>query len=151
MRRRDEVPPRLARSTSAPRSATCEPYTRGPSPRDQALALVPFYVGAQVSEIVAHGVGQARNRVFTHGKRWQADTGAMRWATRLVEREVELATLEDERRRVVCGELRCVLLTADSGVRKTRLATEFLARNRGRCVALSARGSRGYRRAHAGA
>ena len=34
-----------------------------PSPRDQALALVPFYVGARISEIVAHGVGQARNRV----------------------------------------------------------------------------------------
>ena len=46
-------PPRLARSTSAPRSATCEPFRRGPSPRDQALALVPFYAGARISEIVA--------------------------------------------------------------------------------------------------
>ena len=66
----------------------------------------------------------------------------MRWASRLVAREVELAILEDERRRVMAGELRCVLLTADAGVGKTRLASEFLARNRGRCVTLSARGSR---------
>jgi DNA-binding CsgD family transcriptional regulator len=66
----------------------------------------------------------------------------MRGAARLIGRDTELAALDDERGRSAAGELRCVLLTADAGVGKTRLATEFLARNRARCITLSARGSR---------
>jgi predicted ATPase len=43
------------------------------------------------------------------------------------------------RRRAVRGEFRSVLLLADPGIGKTRLAREFLARRRGRAITLSAR------------
>ncbi|MDQ3946394.1 MAG: AAA family ATPase, partial [Actinomycetota bacterium] len=61
------------------------------------------------------------------------------WKTRLVGRDAELATLEDERRRAASGELRCALVLADAGLGKTRLASELLARHRRTTIGLSAR------------
>jgi DNA-binding CsgD family transcriptional regulator len=63
----------------------------------------------------------------------------MAWAATLVGRRAELAQLEREYRRAAAGEFRSVLLLADPGVGKTRLASEFLARRRGRAITLSAR------------
>jgi DNA-binding NarL/FixJ family response regulator len=60
--------------------------------------------------------------------------------TTLVGRGTEIATLDREYRRAAAGELRAVLLVADAGVGKTRLAREFLARKRHDAIALSARG-----------
>ena len=57
----------------------------------------------------------------------------------LVGRTAELAELERERRLAEAGEFRVVLLLADSGIGKTRLAREFLARRRRRTIGLSAR------------
>ncbi len=59
--------------------------------------------------------------------------------TRLVGRAAELAEFERERQLAAAGEFRVVLLLADPGVGKTRLAREFLARNRRRTIGLSAR------------
>lgn len=61
------------------------------------------------------------------------------WKTRLVGRDAELAVLEAERRRAAAGELRCVLVLADAGLGKTRLAGELLARHRRSTIGLSAR------------
>ena len=58
---------------------------------------------------------------------------------RLVGRGGELAQLEAELRRAVAGELRCVLLLADPGVGKTRLAAELLSRHQRIVIGLSAR------------
>jgi DNA-binding CsgD family transcriptional regulator/tetratricopeptide (TPR) repeat protein len=63
----------------------------------------------------------------------------MRFTTRLVGRAPELAELEHEQRRAAAGEFRSVLVLADPGVGKTRLVREFVARKRGRALALSAR------------
>lgn len=63
----------------------------------------------------------------------------MSWSTRLVGRASELAELERERRRAAGGEFRCVLLVADPGVGKTRLAAELLARHCRGSIGLSAR------------
>jgi class 3 adenylate cyclase/tetratricopeptide (TPR) repeat protein len=59
---------------------------------------------------------------------------------RLVGREGELELLEDELRAAASGEFRCVLLTAEAGVGKTRLAAELAARKGEDVVTLSARG-----------
>src|SRR2546429_9445900 len=58
---------------------------------------------------------------------------------RLVGRGGELAQLEAELRRAIAGELRCVLLLADPGVGKTRLAAELLNRHQRTVIGLSAR------------
>jgi DNA-binding CsgD family transcriptional regulator len=58
---------------------------------------------------------------------------------RLVGRGGELAQLDAELRRATAGELRCVLLLADPGVGKTRLAAELLARHQRTVIGLSAR------------
>jgi len=50
-----------------------------------------------------------------------------------------LAELESERRLAEAGEFRVLLLLADPGIGKTRLAREFLARDRRRTIGLSAR------------
>ena len=63
----------------------------------------------------------------------------MPWATKLVGRRAEIAELEREYRRAGAAEFRTVLLLADAGIGKTRLAREFLARKRGRAITLSAR------------
>jgi DNA-binding CsgD family transcriptional regulator len=63
----------------------------------------------------------------------------MSWATRLVGRDAEIAELAREYRRAAAGEFGAVLLLADPGIGKTRLAREFLAQRRGRAIALSAR------------
>jgi DNA-binding CsgD family transcriptional regulator len=55
-----------------------------------------------------------------------------------VGRSHELAELESER-RAASGQLRVVLLLGDAGIGKSRLAAEFLARNRERALTLSAR------------
>jgi hypothetical protein len=47
--------------------------------------------------------------------------------------------LERAHRRAAAGEFRSVLLLADTGVGKTRLAGEFLERQRRRAITLSAR------------
>jgi tetratricopeptide (TPR) repeat protein len=47
----------------------------------------------------------------------------------IVGRERELAVLDDELAGAAEGELRCVLLTAEAGVGKTRLFREFLSRH----------------------
>jgi DNA-binding CsgD family transcriptional regulator len=63
----------------------------------------------------------------------------MPWATRLVGRRAEVAELDREYRRAVAGEFRSVLLLADPGIGKTRLASEFLLRKHGRAITLPAR------------
>src|SRR5262249_58199423 len=63
----------------------------------------------------------------------------MAWATKLVGRGPELAELRRELQHAAAGEFRVVLLLADPGIGKTRLAREFLARSQARVVGLSAR------------
>jgi DNA-binding NarL/FixJ family response regulator len=63
----------------------------------------------------------------------------MPWATRLVGRRREIAELEREHRRAAAGEFRSLVLLADPGIGKTRLASEFLARKHGRAIILTAR------------
>jgi DNA-binding NarL/FixJ family response regulator len=63
----------------------------------------------------------------------------VRWATPLFGRSAELAELEHERRRSAAGEFRSVLLLADPGIGKTRLARELVGRHRARATSLSAR------------
>jgi DNA-binding CsgD family transcriptional regulator len=63
----------------------------------------------------------------------------MSWTTTLVGRHAELAELEREYKRAAAGEFRSLLLLADAGIGKTRLAREFLTRKRGRTVTLAAR------------
>jgi DNA-binding CsgD family transcriptional regulator/tetratricopeptide (TPR) repeat protein len=63
----------------------------------------------------------------------------MAWATKLVGRGAELAELRRELQHARAGEFRIVLLLADPGIGKTRLAREFLARSHARVVGLSAR------------
>jgi predicted ATPase len=63
----------------------------------------------------------------------------MAWATKLVGRGAELAELRRELQHAAAGEFRIVLLLADPGIGKTRLAREFLARSHARVVGLSAR------------
>ncbi|HEV8625816.1 MAG TPA: AAA family ATPase [Acidimicrobiia bacterium] len=58
---------------------------------------------------------------------------------RLVGRESELEMLEDELQSAAAGEFRCVLLTAEAGVGKTRLAAELAARHGEGVITLSAR------------
>ena len=48
--------------------------------------------------------------------------------TRLLGRASQMALLDGEKQRSLAGEFRCVLLSGDPGVGKTRLANEFLAR-----------------------
>jgi DNA-binding CsgD family transcriptional regulator/tetratricopeptide (TPR) repeat protein len=60
------------------------------------------------------------------------------WSVRLVGRSHELAELESER-RAASRQVRVVLLLGEAGIGKSRLAAEFLARNRERALALSAR------------
>ena len=50
-----------------------------------------------------------------------------------------MAELEREYRRALSGEFQCVLLLADAGIGKTRLARDFIARRRGTVTALPAR------------
>lgn len=61
------------------------------------------------------------------------------WKIKLVGRDAELGVLEAERRRATGGEFRCVLLLADPGLGKTRLASELLARHRRSTIGLAAR------------
>lgn len=63
----------------------------------------------------------------------------MSWPTTLVGRRSELVKLEREYKRAAGGEFRSLLLLADAGIGKTRLAHEFLARKRGRAITLAAR------------
>jgi class 3 adenylate cyclase/DNA-binding transcriptional ArsR family regulator len=48
--------------------------------------------------------------------------------TRLLGRASEMTVLDGEKQRSVAGEFRCVLVSGDPGVGKTRLVSEFLAR-----------------------
>lgn len=57
---------------------------------------------------------------------------------RLVGRDAELARLEGELERAAAGEFRCLLIAADPGVGKTRIAAELVARHP-EVVALQAR------------
>ncbi|MGH9036330.1 MAG: AAA family ATPase, partial [Acidimicrobiia bacterium] len=57
----------------------------------------------------------------------------------LVGRDKELGQLEAELARAKAGEARCVLLSGEGGVGKTRLARELLARHPRGLVSLSAR------------
>jgi DNA-binding CsgD family transcriptional regulator len=63
----------------------------------------------------------------------------MAWATKLVGRGAELADLRRELQHAAAGEFRIVLLLADAGIGKTRLAREFLARRHAGVAGLSAR------------
>jgi class 3 adenylate cyclase/tetratricopeptide (TPR) repeat protein len=58
----------------------------------------------------------------------------------LVGRDRELAILEAELERSARGESRCVLITGEAGIGKTRLAGELLARHHDDVIALSGRG-----------
>ena len=57
-----------------------------------------------------------------------------------VGRKAEMAVLESDLARAVAGESRCVLLTGEPGVGKTRLAAELTARHAGDVLSLSGRG-----------
>jgi len=59
--------------------------------------------------------------------------------TRLVGRDADLATLSAEVERSAAGEFRCVLLSGDPGLGKTRLAEEVLARSADRATTLVSR------------
>jgi DNA-binding CsgD family transcriptional regulator len=59
---------------------------------------------------------------------------------KLVGRERELALLEAELAKAAAGELRCVLISGDPGLGKTRLAAEFLSRHASDVTGLFARG-----------
>jgi len=58
---------------------------------------------------------------------------------RFVGREPELEFLEAELGRAAAGETRCVLITGEPGIGKTRLAEELLARHPDDVIALSGR------------
>jgi class 3 adenylate cyclase/DNA-binding CsgD family transcriptional regulator/tetratricopeptide (TPR) repeat protein len=58
---------------------------------------------------------------------------------RLVGRQRELASLEDDLARAVQGQLGVVLLVGEPGVGKTRLSHELLSRHQGEVIGLSAR------------
>jgi predicted ATPase len=58
----------------------------------------------------------------------------------LVGRADELAILESELCRAAEGELRCILITSDPGVGKSRLLAELLARNAEDVLCIKARG-----------
>jgi class 3 adenylate cyclase/tetratricopeptide (TPR) repeat protein len=57
-----------------------------------------------------------------------------------VGRDRELTILEVELERSALGECRCVLITGEAGIGKTRLAAELLARHHDDVIALSGRG-----------
>lgn len=57
----------------------------------------------------------------------------------LVGRDDELARLDAELNRCRGGELRCVLMSGEPGVGKSRLAEEFLRRHAGACHGVTAR------------
>jgi class 3 adenylate cyclase len=57
----------------------------------------------------------------------------------LVGRDVEMAALESELAAAAAGELRCVLVTGDPGLGKSRLCAEVIARH-DEIIALKARG-----------
>jgi AAA ATPase-like protein len=76
-----------------------------------------------------HGVG---------GRGWARPARSR--APALVGSGHELALLEAELAGTAAGELRCVLLSGDPGVGKTRLATEFLSRHSADATGLFARG-----------
>jgi class 3 adenylate cyclase len=57
----------------------------------------------------------------------------------VVGREREIAALEAELVRAKAGEFRCVLVTGEPGVGKTRMAVELLARHHGRVLGLQGR------------
>jgi predicted ATPase len=57
----------------------------------------------------------------------------------MLGRDSQLAVLDGERQRAAAGEFRCVLLSGDPGVGKTRLASEFLARQERSSPILQAR------------
>ena len=58
----------------------------------------------------------------------------------LVGRAAETSELDEQFRRSLRGEFRCVLVDGEPGVGKTRLASAFLTRHRVRAVTLRARG-----------
>ncbi len=58
----------------------------------------------------------------------------------MVGRAAEIERLDAELRRAADGEFRALLLLGEAGVGKTRLATEFLSRQRAEVTVLSARG-----------
>ncbi len=95
--------------------------------------IVPIHPRSSRSSSTAPGAGARLRRRRTHN--WEA----MPSPTRFVGRRAELAELEREHRRATAGEFRSILLLADPGIGKTRLAREFLARRRGRAITLSAR------------
>src|SRR5437867_7596001 len=59
--------------------------------------------------------------------------------TRLLGRTSEMTALDGEQQRSRAGEFRCVLLSGDPGVGKTRLTSEFLSRQDKSTPALLAR------------
>ena len=62
------------------------------------------------------------------------------WQAPLVGRGAESSELDEQFRRSLRGEFRCVLVDGEPGVGKTRLASAFLTRHRARAVTLRARG-----------
>jgi class 3 adenylate cyclase/tetratricopeptide (TPR) repeat protein len=67
------------------------------------------------------------------------DTSRPGLTPRFVARQRELASLETELERAVQGEPRCVLVTGEAGVGKTRLAAELVDRHPDDIIALSGR------------
>ena len=64
-----------------------------------------------------------------------------RSTNRLVGRAPELGSLHAALRETVDGQVACRLVSGDAGIGKTRLVSDFIERNRGRVLALTARGS----------
>ena len=71
--------------------------------------------------------------------KWRNDNSHVSWTAPLMGRSAEMAELDREYRRALAGEFRCVLLLAEAGIGKTRLAREFMRRRRGAVTALPAR------------
>lgn len=82
----------------------------------------------------APGQPAARRRRAPERRRRPAPRGPA-----LVGRDRELAVLEAELARAAAGEFRVVMVVADPGVGKTRLAGELLARHQAEVIGLAAR------------
>src|SRR6266511_1622239 len=89
----------------------------------------------QLPQTLAHRLAASLSSEGPAGPKWRV----MPWTTRLVGRAAEMFELNRARRQAAAGQFRCVLILADAGIGKTRLAREVLARIRGETITLSAR------------
>lgn len=100
----------------------------------EPVRTVAVETGARAEDRSASSAPPIERRPATPRARLRRPRGP-----RLVGRDLELEALEDELHVAAAGEFRCVLLTAEAGVGKTRLAAELAARHGEDVVVLSAR------------